>query len=225
MNCHEAGRHLPGYLDGAVESGILFGLRQHLEGCQKCRGEADRYRLMLRALGNLEPMPVPRDLVVKIRIQASKAPWQMMLHRIRSRFAMLFGNILAPLAIPATGGVLTALGVFVLMLQSLMVGVPLGGVVVNDTPLHYVQPAYLVSLGPIPAPTFDELTVDTTVNARGQMVDYHILSGPTGTEVMRQIDQVMMTSQFHPALHDGEPANGGHVVLNFSALNTIRVKG
>jgi hypothetical protein len=88
-----------------------------------------------------------------------------------------------------------------------------------------VQPAYLVSLGPIPAPTFDGLTVETTVNARGQMVEYHILSGPTDSGATRQIDQVMVTSQFHPALNDGVPANGGRVVLNFSAFNTIRVKG
>jgi hypothetical protein len=54
------------------------------------------------------------------------------------------------------------------------------------------------------------------------MVEYHILSGPTDSGVMRQIDQVMLTSSFHPLLNDGRPTNGGHVVLNFSA---IRVRG
>jgi Putative zinc-finger len=223
MNCHEAARHLPGYLDGAIEAPVQFRLREHLDSCHGCRGEAERYRLLSRVLANLDPVPVPPDLALKIRIQASKAPWQMVMHRWKTRCALIFGNILAPLAIPATGGVLTALGVFVLMLQNMLVGVPMNGFVANDQPLHFVQQAYLESLGPIPAPSFDDgLTLDATISAQGQAVNYRIISGPTDSGVTRQIDQVLLVSRFRPRLNDGEPTNGGHVVLNFSA---IRVKG
>jgi hypothetical protein len=135
----------------------------------------------------------------------------------------VFGNILAPLAIPATGGVLTALGVFVLILQNLLVGVPMNGFVANDQPLHFVQQAYVESFGPIPAPSFDDgLTLDATISAQGQAVNYRIISGPTDSGVTRQIDQMLLVSRFRPRLNDGEPTNGGHVVLNFSA---IRVRG
>jgi anti-sigma factor RsiW len=223
MNCFEAARHLPGYLDGAIEPYTQSRLRDHLESCHGCRGEAERYRLMSRALAYLDPVPVPADLALKIRIEASKAPWRMTVQRLRTRFALVFGNILAPLAIPATGGVLTALGVFVLILQNMLVGVPMSGFVANDQPLHFVQPAYLENLGPLPAPSFDVgLTLDATVNAQGQAVGYRIISGPTDSGVTRQIDQVMLVSRFRPRLNDGEPTNGGHVVLNFSA---IRVRG
>jgi hypothetical protein len=223
MNCNEAARHLPGYLDGAMEAHTQSRLRVHLDLCHECRNEAERYRLMSRALANLEPVPVPSDLALKIRIEASKfTPFGLMLHRMRMRVGLVFGNILAPLAIPATGGVLTALGVFVLILQNLLVGVPMGGVVANDLPVNVVQAPYLESLGPIPAPTFDGLTLDATVNASGKEVEYRILSGPTDSGVTRQIDQVMLMSRFRPRLSDGMPTDGGHVVLNFSA---IRVKG
>lgn len=223
MNCHEAARHLPGYLDGAVEAPVQFRLREHLDTCHECRGEAERYQLMSRVLGNLDPVPVPSDLALKIRIQASKAPWQMVMYRWKTRCALIFGNILAPLAIPATGGVLTALGVFVLILQNLLVGVPMNGFVANDQPLHFVQQAYVESFGPIPAPSFDDgLTLDATISAQGQAVNYRIISGPTDSGVTRQIDQMLLVSHFRPRLNDGEPTNGGHVVLNFSA---IRVRG
>ena len=222
MNCYEAARHLPGYLDGANEGDIQARLRDHLQSCFACRGEAQQYRAMSRALANLDPVPVPGDLALRIRIQASKmTPWRMMFHRIGTRLSLIFGNILAPLAIPATGGLLTALAVFVLILQSLLVGVPMGGVVANDRPFNTIQPAYLESFGPIPAPTFDGLTLDATVNAQGQWVNYRIISGPSDSGVTRQLDQVMMVSRFRPKLNDGEPTNG-HVVLNFSA---IRVRG
>ena len=223
MNCQEAARHLPGYLDGAIEAQTQYRLREHLDSCYPCRRESEQYRLMSRALANLEPVAAPADLALKIRIRASKAPWKVTLHRIRSRVSIIFDNILAPLAIPATGGVLTALCVFVLILQSMLVGVPMGGVVENDLPLNFVQPAYLESLGPIPAPTFEDgLTLEATVNARGQEVDYRILSGPNDSVVTRQLDQMLLLSRFRPRLTNGLPTNGGHVVLNFHA---IRVRG
>jgi hypothetical protein len=224
MNCHEAARHLPGYLDGEIESGTQQVLRLHLEDCHNCRDEAERYRLMSRALSNLEAMPVPPDLALKIRIHASKAtPMRSFARRTRTQLALVFGNILAPIALPATGGVLATIGVFVLLLQNLLVGVPMGSIVANDLQLNLVQPAYLESLGPIPAPTFDMgLTLDATVNAQGQAIDYKIISGPTDPAAQRQIDQLMLLSRFRPRLNDGRPTSGGHVVLNF---NSIRVKG
>lgn len=222
MNCQEAARHLPGYLDGAIEAQTQHYLREHLDSCYPCRRESEQYRLMSRALANLEPVAPPADLALKIRIGASKAPWKATLRRVRSRVSLVFGNILAPLAIPATGGVLTALCVFVLILQSMFVGMPMG-VVENDLPLNFVQPAYLESLGPIPAPTFEDgLTLEATVNARGQEVDYRILYGPADADVTRQLDQMLLLSRFRPRLTNGLPTNGGHVVLNFHA---IRVRG
>ncbi|HKV48955.1 MAG TPA: zf-HC2 domain-containing protein [Candidatus Acidoferrales bacterium] len=222
MNCHEAARHLPGYLDGGIEAQTQYHLREHLDSCYPCRRESEQYRLMSRALANLDSVAPPADLALQIRIRASKAPWKATLHRIRSRVSVIFDNILAPLAIPATGGVLTALCVFVFILQSMLVGVPMG-VVENDLPLNFVQPAYLESLGPIPAPTFEDgLTLEATVNARGQEVDYRILSGPSDSGVTRQLDQMLLLSRFRPRLTNGQPTNGGHVVLNF---NAIRVRG
>jgi hypothetical protein len=223
MNCQEAARHLPGYLDGAIEADTQHHLREHLDSCYACRRESDQYRLMSRALASLEPVQVPADLALRIRIQASKAPWQVTMHQVRTRLSLIFGNILAPLAIPATGGVLTALCVFVLILQSMLVGVPMGGVVANDQPLNFVQPAYLENFGPLAAPDFEDgLTLEATVNARGQEVNYRILSGETNSAVTRQIDQMLLVSRFRPRLANGLPTDGGHVVLNFHA---IRVKG
>lgn len=224
MNCQEAARHLPGYLDGANDAQVQHRLREHLDSCYPCRQESEQYRLMSSALANLEPIAPPPDLALKIRIRASKPPWQETLHRVRTSLALVFGNILAPLAIPATGGVLTALCVFVLILQSLLVGVPMSGAVANDLPLNFVQPAYLESVGPISVPSFDDggLTLEATVNAQGQEVNYRILSGPNDPVVMRQLDQVMLLSRFRPRLANGLPTDGGHVVLNFHA---IRVRG
>jgi hypothetical protein len=229
MNCQEAARHLPGYLDGGVSAAVQARLRRHVGTCAVCRRELEHYRVLSMALANLEPVEVPPHVAVGIRIQASQRRAEPpYVTRTWDRCALVCKNILGPLAFPATGGVLAALGVFVLLLQNVLVGVPLGGFVANDEPLNLVQPAALESLGPLPMPTLDAvdnggdasaLTLDATVNAQGQAVYYKILSGPTDAHVTKQIDQVLLLSRFRPLLSFGRPTDGGHVLLSFAAIH------
>jgi hypothetical protein len=139
-------------------------------------------------------------------------------------------NILEPLAVPATGGVLTAVGVFLLVVQSMLGGMPAGGVYTNDLPLNFVQPAQLESLAPFPVPGIagasgpasGALLLEATLDAQGGVVFYKILSGPTDAAVQHQIDQVLLFSRFRPQLGFGRPMGGGHVLLNF---NEVHVRG
>jgi len=96
-----------------------------------------------------------------------------------------------------------------------------------------MKPARIISLSEYPqawAPEEHELElslphgllVDVTVDARGQMTGYQILSGPTSLELRRQLDQMLLFSRFSPMLSFGRPTAGGHVVLSFSA---VRIRG
>ena len=232
MNCNSAQRFLPGYLDGAIDSRQHSRVRHHLESCDSCRNLLESYRRLVVALARVERVQPPANLATSIRVSAAKArsPWQLVRH-IWARGAMVFEDVLEPLAVPATGGVATALVVFALLVQNILVGVPLGGVVPNDLPLNLVQPARLESLAPFPVPvviaTDDRpgsglLLVEATLNAQGQVVSYKILSGPSDDASQRQLDQLMMFSRFRPQTNFGLPRDGGRVVLNFS---TVRVRG
>jgi hypothetical protein len=66
------------------------------------------------------------------------------------------------------------------------------------------------------------LLVDVSLNARGQIDGYQILSGPDTQETRRQLDQILLFSSFRPMTSFGRPTNGGHVMLSFSA---VRVRG
>ena len=232
MTCREAERHLPGYLDGAARSREHARLREHLDGCGECRRQLERYRRLAVCLASLDPVRAPADLAVRIRVQASHVqPARAMLQRAWSRAVLVFRNILEPLAVPATGGILTAAVVFVVIVQNILMGVPLGRAVPNDLPLNLIQPARLESLAsfPVPglvAPSGDPNTgavmLEATVNARGEAVSYRILSGPNTPAVQQQIDQVLMFSRFRPQMGFGRPMNGGRVVLGFSE---VRVRG
>lgn len=232
MKCQDAQKRLPGYLDGAMRAHDHAGLREHLDSCAECRDHLDRYRLLAGYLAHVEPVAAPADLAVKIRMRASRERtlWAGFT-RFWASTLLAFENLLGPLAVPATGGVLTALGVFVFVVHGLLVGVPLNGSVPNDLPLNLVQPAELETLAAFPVPGMVEangqpspsgLLLEATVNAQGEVIDYKILSGPQSADVHHQIDQLLMFSRFRPQMNFGRPMDGGRVLLSFSE---VRVRG
>jgi hypothetical protein len=232
MNCREAQQRIPGYFDGAINAADHVRLCEHLRSCGDCREELEQYRLLTSELANLEPVPAPADLAVRIRINALERPsrWSG-LSRLWARALLTSQNILEPLAVPATGGILTALVVFALVVESLVMGIPMGKPVPNDQPLNLVQPAALEELAPFSVSSIMDATdrgnsgglmVEATLNAEGEVLFYRIVSGPHSSAVQRQIDEIMLFSRFRPELNFGRPTSGGHVFLSF---DQIRVRG
>ena len=229
MNCSQAQRRLPGYLDGAIRAAEHVRLREHLNSCEDCRQELERYRLLAAHLANVEPREAPADLALQIRLRVSHAEstWAGAI-RWWSGMMVMSRDILERLAVPATGGILTALVVFALLVHGMLVGVPVGGVVANDLPLNLVQPAQLESLAPFPLPSLVEadghpsagpLLLEATLNAQGEVVFYKILTGPNNRAVQHQLDELLLFSRFRPQLSFGRPMDGGRVLLSFSGVH------
>lgn len=231
MNCRQASRRLPGYVDGALYTRDRAQLREHLNGCMACREQLERYRRLARCLANVESVAPPQDLALRIRLAAAQArtreAWPVrLLHRTR----LILENIVQPLALPATGGVLAAVIAFLFVVQGILVGVP-AAAGANDWPGNLIQPARLESLAPFPlagiadsgdTPDAGLLIVDATLNEQGQVVSYEILAGPKDAAVRHQLDQVLLFSRFRPQMSFGRPMPGGRVILNFSE---VRVRG
>jgi anti-sigma factor RsiW len=230
MKCREAQRRLPGYLDAALGPGDRARLGEHLESCDACRLQLESYRKLAVVLAGVEPSPPPPDLALRIRVEVSRERARREARRLWAGTWVRFENFLQPLAVPATGGLLTAVLAFAIVAQSLLVGVPVGAVP-NDLPTNLLQPARLESLAPFPAPGLlgtnastraGALVVQATLNSRGQVVNYEILSGPDDRAVRRQLDQVLLFSRFRPQMSFGRPTSGGHVIISFSE---VRVTG
>lgn len=231
MTCREVGRHLAGYLDGAMSAQRHARVHEHLTGCSSCRESLESYSRLARLLADAAPVAPPSDLATRIRVQASRVQLQQATpHKLWVRVSVFFDNILRPLAVPATGGLLTAAFAFVFLVQSLIVGIPMG-YIPNDLPTQLVQPARLESLAPFPVPGLISsssysnsgvLMVEATLNAEGQVAGYTILSGPSDAAIRHAIDQVLIFSRFQPEMTFGRPTAGGRVVLSFSE---VRVRG
>lgn len=230
MNCQQAQRQLPGYLDGAIRSLDRARVSEHLDACPGCRSELESFRRLSVCLANVQPVAAPSDLATRIRVQASrKRSWQGNLRYCWARAKLVFENIVEPMFVPATGGILTALVVFTLVVQNLLVGVHTG-FVPGDLPLNLVQPAQVESLAPFGVPGLAAnghdptagVLVEVLLNADGGVVSYRIVSGPNDAAVRSQIEQELLFSRFRPRLDFGRPTNGGRVMIGFSE---IRVRG
>jgi hypothetical protein len=230
MSCGHTQKKLSGYFDGTLRGREHATLREHLAHCPECRAELERYSRLQAMMSRMAPEPPPRDLPVRIRVAVSEArnapPWY---RRAWNGVTLLMENLLEPIALPATGGLMTALMVFAIVLQQLLVGVPLGAVP-NDVPTNLYQSARLERVAWLNFSDADTddlsgykmLLLEATVDEKGAVVNYDILSGPQSPAVRRQLDQVMMFSKFRPQMVFGRPVAGGRVVIN---LTEIRVRG
>lgn len=232
MSCYRIRPRLAGYLDGALRTRDIARVREHLEICSACRTELEAYQRLSTLMARSEPAAPPASLALRIRVAARQHGEQSWLRRTWEHARLVMENTLEPLAVPATGGFVTAVVMFLVLLQQLTTGIPLGAVP-NDKPLNFIQPAQLESLaafpmpimGVTPGPAIEHswLVVEARVDARGQLVDYQILSGPSDLGVRRQLDQVLMFSRFRPQVSFGRPV-AGTVVLTFGS-SEVRVRG
>jgi Putative zinc-finger len=236
MTCNAVRDRLAGYLDdglaGAARVPERVKVREHLESCADCREELQRFRKLGLLLSRMPREMPPSNLAVRIKVAAAQAQasegWRARGRQIRNRVEIVLDNVFRPLTLPATGGFVSAILVFVLVFQILAPGITVRAVQ-NDVPINLMRPAELLSLSEYPpswAPEHDVelalphgLLIDVTVDAQGGMTGYQILSGPHSNDMRHQLDQLLMFSRFSPMLSFGRPTAGGHVILSFSAVH------
>jgi hypothetical protein len=234
MKCEKVQSKLAGYLDDALVSAPRpeerHSIREHLEGCTDCREELQRYRKLSVLLSRMPRAVPPVDLAVKIKVAAAQeqgrpSQWQ----RVKDRAEILLDNVFRPLTVPATGGLFSAIIIFVFVFHMMLPGITVQADP-NDIPTGLLQPAQLLSLADYPESAVaelqhpdavwqHELLVDVKVDAQGQMVDYDIIDGPDNPQLRHHLYQVLLFSRFRPMLSFGRPTAGGHVVLSFSAVH------
>lgn len=234
MKCTTVRENLAGYLDDALcgNSPVIerVEIREHLERCEGCREELQRFRKLGVLLSRMPKSVPPADLAIRIKVAAAQAQpsqnLQSRFRRFKDRAEILLDNVFRPLTVPATGGLFSAIVVFVLVFQMIVPGITVRAVE-NDVPINLMHEAKLISLSEYPQswsaePLDLDVSVDITVDERGHMTQYEIVDGPNSVELRRQLDQMLLFSRFSPMMSFGRPTAGGHVVLSLSA---VRVRG
>ena len=238
LNCEKVLLFLPGYLDGALPAdGGRFtraSIHAHIQGCGPCRLELSRYQKLQQILARTERVAPPKELGVGIRMALARAREKSnpvnWLRRMYDRADLMRQNILAPLALPAAGGLMSAIMIFTLVLPSYAHG-PLRNLmgVIDEMPAMSFQPARIDTLAGFSVSGLGDfgskaggVLVEATVGVDGDVVDYRIVAGPDNASVRRSLDQILLLSRFHPEVSFGRRIAGGRVIMSFSSVD---VKG
>jgi len=217
MKCLEAKPLMSSYLDSEATGRQSLELRAHLASCGTC---AQRYESLQRTqslVAQIGRKPAPRDLSLKLRIALS----QELAKSKCSRWEMLrvhWENAFHALMVPATGGLLTTVLTFGLLINLLM-PIPVGGS--NDVPTTFYTPPQLETTPfelTLDASHSEPLIVEAMVGPDGRVQDYRILSGSDSNgATLSNLKNMLIFATFRPATSFGRPTVG-RTILAFSKV-------
>ena len=213
-SCMEIRSQFSDYLDDRCGHEERRSIRFHLSHCAACREELEQMQAIQRELRALPQRPVSPELALQVRVRLSQRAHRNFLSELRVRF----DNAFRPFLLPASGGVLTAVIFFGLIMGTSFVP----ATTLPDVPLSIVTPPRVRNLAPIDFSTGDEGQVLLIqVDAAGRVMSYKVLSGQVTPQLTHNLDMLIYFSVFDPATTFGKPTDG-QVVLS---LRRITVRG
>jgi hypothetical protein len=197
---------------------------------KRANSEMPSERALNNALQSLSKKAVPPAVSASLRVMASRESLRQRTRRtFGSAFAawwerthLLAHNLMRPLALPAAGGLLSAVALFGMWLVPTY---PLRG---NNT---FDVPTGLSTNPVLRGTTFvgtagEDVVVDVTVDELGRMVDYVVINGASilkNDSLRRSLETTLLFAEFDPATNFGRPMNGKiRLVLRSSSVD---VKG
>lgn len=214
MSCPIDRSALSASLDGRLRESERRELSTHLKRCRECSTELAELAAVRGRLRGLPSRTTPPLLVVSLRILASRerirnlrrASVSSLLRAWATDLRLVLDNLMRPIAIPAAGGLLSALMIFTMVLT--MPGFATPGRDVIPTSL-YTQ-AILETMAPFGLDDSD-LVVDVLIDENGRLIDYSLPQSPglMKNAAMRQsIENSLLFARYTPATAFGQPTAG-----------------
>jgi hypothetical protein len=217
LNCQTVRASLWDYAARKLDGGLREAIAAHLGACRDCRLHDKDARSMSDGLRYLPVRSVPPILNTRLRVMASRdrsrravrRDFESRMKEIRACLALAFDNLLKPVAVPASGGLLASFFCFCLLANSLHVHIIRD--IYNDVPIGISTEASFGESSPFSVPG-DDLKLQLTVGADGRVTDWKVLDADPTPEELQQIGNVVLFSTFTPALRDGEPVSSQRVL-------------
>jgi hypothetical protein len=220
MKCTVATQLMSSYLDAVISRNEMSDLQAHLDSCSGCTNRYQALRRTHALVSGLGRKSAPPDLALKLRVALS----QELANGRRSRWEMLrvrWENVFNAVMVPATGGLVTTVVMFGLLINLMM---PLQVPGANDVPTNFYTPPQLQSTPfevAMDSGRPDPLIVEAYVGPDGRVQDYRVLSGGENGAVLSELKNMLIFATFRPATSFGRPT-AGRAILAFSK---IQVKG
>lgn len=220
MTCFKAKRKSTVYIDGRLRGAELARVNAHLRVCDSCALHFEEIAKLRSAAGELQPPVCPPSLITKLRVAASRERKKIEEHK-GSRFEAFWNqwkfrieNLLRPLTLPATGGLLSSFILFGILAftigtasRAVNYEVPL---VLNDQPGVNLVPLQLGS---------DAVVLTISTDSNGRIRDYAVRNGSdsfTGDTASLQATNIALP-QFPSVLGVAHPISGD-ISISFTPL-------
>jgi hypothetical protein len=229
-SCRQFDRHQSAYVDGQLPAAVRQKLETHIRVCARCGEQNRALRNVRSALQTLPPVTAPGDLRTKLRVVASRelsrrragvTTWSEWNDAVR----MWVENMMRPLALPAAGGVLSALLLFGMISPQLAARNTAEETL--DVPTAIFRDPTLTST-PLMGYELEDMEIELTIDNEGRLLDYAIPAShrskiAISPEVQRSLEQSLLLTRFEPARAFGQ-ATAGKIRLRFRS-SSIDVKG
>ena len=164
----------------------------------------------LRSLPAREPQP---ELRTSLRVIASRERQRRLARRSlastvglwRDRFELFSDNFLRSIALPAAGGLASAV---VLFSMCVVPAYPLRAHTTADVPTVLTTQVAVKDIAPFFGGGDDDVVVDVTVDEQGRMIDYAVVAGASAlanASMRRRLENVLLFTEFTPATSFGQP--------------------
>jgi len=225
MTCWATRKQIGKYLDGDLRFLSRWLFERHLLSCQACFDAYEERGGLKNLVGEWRKIPFPRSVRTNVLVAISRSlhahPWV----RLRTRIE----NFLRPRAVPAVGGVVAAVMLFVGLCSDIVfIRNPLQ----DDVPLTYLTKAWIrpPSLAEIPGPVLEEdVTVEAFIDREGRVYHVRMVELPANSphaavNIKAQVRNLLLTAQFDPATKFGKPVFG-RVLVAFRSVIRETVYG
>jgi hypothetical protein len=229
MKCWNAKSRISAYLDDALPVAEGQAMRQHLNACRDCALESREQQRLRQAVGSLPRRIPPSDLTLRLRVVASKARTELRgpgrWTRFRNRLSLALENLMRPLALPAAGGLCSAIFLFSALVPTFMPTYAMARTAsLWDPPTMLITEPMVKYMAPI---AFGgDAVVDVNIDDHGCIIGYSIVSstGPDNEQLRRSIENHLVFTEFWPATAFGVPV-AGTIRISYRSPAGIDVKG
>lgn len=210
MDCEQVKLMLSALLDGRVLDSERREMKDHLSACPGCALQYEQFLAVRSSLRALRESQIPDHVKMSLRVVASREAHRRRMYAglrgwVRQRaelFQLTVNNLMRPLALPAAGGLMSAVFLFSMVLTNYH-GIQRQPV--DDVPTILATAASMkTSLFLAEELNQELLNIDVLVDEQGRAIEYRL---PTGAspELRRRIGNSLLFTRFEPATAFGQP--------------------
>ncbi|MGA2197872.1 MAG: zf-HC2 domain-containing protein [Bryobacteraceae bacterium] len=237
MSCENVQKRISLLLDRKIPARERESMLAHIEACRACGTRFEMMQNQVAMIRELGQPAIPAELAARLSVLAShecerrlaRVSLPARLRSWASRMDLAVDNLMRPVALPFTGGVLSTLLIFTLLVPSLSFShdirgqefytAPAGTMVTN--PWDQVADAdddFPRIETPTTSPSDYYNVVDMKIDETGRVVDWLVVRG----ELTPDMKSIIMLGRFQPATEFGVPTEGTIRVVQSCASATVR---